>query len=86
MQTGNQFTIKINISPEKKMKELFKFYLEKVNLPNSFGDSNIRFLVNGNCIQHEDNRFIKNFLNNINESKIIVVDDLNDQISPPPTV
>ena len=62
------------------MKELIKFYFEKIKRPELYGDNNIRFLLNANLIEHDSNKLIKTYLNKKNDFNFIVVDDLDDKI------
>ena len=82
LETTSQGKIKIIIDPNKSIKELIKFYFEKIKRPELFGDQNIRFILNANLISQDSNQPIKTYLNKKVDVNTIVIDDLEDKIKP----
>ena len=72
--------MRIIIDPNKTIRELIKFYFEKIKRPELFGDKSIRFILNANLIMHDSNNTIKSYLNKKMTMNTIVVDDLEDKI------
>ena len=80
--TTSQTEVKIEIDPEKTVKELIQLYFEKSNRPDLFGDPTIRFLMNAKLLEHESNELIKNYISKENgENVTIVIDDLEDKLN-----
>ena len=80
METTSQTKIQVTIDPNKPAKDLIKFYFEKINKPELYGDSSIRFIINAKLIPHDSNNLIKSYLNSKIDINTIVVADDDDKI------
>ena len=78
--TTLQRKTKIIIDPNKSMNDLIKFYLEKVEKPELFGDPSIGFIKNAVAISHDSKDLIKKYIKKNDNPPIILVDDLEDKI------
>lgn len=70
----------IKIDPNKTMTELIKFFFERINRSDLFGDPNIRFISNAKFIIHDSKESIKSYFNDTSKCNTIIVDDLDDKI------
>ena len=86
METTSQTKIQINIDPNKPVKDLIKFYFEKINKPELYGDSSIKFIMNAKLIPHDSNDLIKSYLNGKIDINTCVVADDDDKIKSFPEV
>ena len=82
--TTNQYKIKISIDPQKTMEELVKSYFQIIKRPELYGDKNIRFLLNGKFIPQDSQELISENIGGEN-SDVILIDDVEDQIAPSST-
>ena len=79
-ETTSQSKIKILIDPEKTVTEAIQFFFKIIKQEELFGDSTIRFLLNGNTIGHNSKDLIKNYINKKIDANTIVVADEDDKI------
>ena len=77
----NQEKVKIRIDPNKKMKELIKFYFQIIKKPELYDEKSIAFLINGVAIEHRSEDLIKNVINLEYDEKIILIADTKDKIN-----
>ena len=81
-ETTNQIRIEILIDPNKTMRELIKFYFDKIKRGYLFGDKDILFIYGGNSISHFSDDLIKDIKSGIdNDSMFILVSDAEDKIN-----
>ena len=80
IQTTGQITVQICISPDKKMCELINYYFEIIGRKNLINDPNIRFLVNGDFVEHNSEKIINDYIYKYTEILQIVVDDVENKI------
>ena len=78
--TSHQMKVKILIDPENTMTQLIKFYFDKINRPDLFGDPSIRFLANANFIPHDSKDFIKKYIQLNCDFINIIINDVDDKI------
>ena len=78
--TTSQERLTILIDPNKTMEELIKFFFEKAQRPDSFGDPDIRFIMNSKLILNDSKELINNYINPFNKTNIIIVDDVENKI------
>ena len=76
--TTCQFKIEIIIDPNKTFHELIKFYFDKINRSDLFGDERINFLFKAKNIPHDSKDLIKDYINKEFEVNTIIVNDVDD--------
>ena len=79
--TTRDFKTEIKIEENKTISELIKLYFEKINLPDLYGDPDIRFITNANLLPHGSKEPIKKYIEKNVEINYVVVDDLDDKIN-----
>jgi len=79
-ETTRQLKIQVDIEQNKPAKELIKLFFEKIERPDLYNDTSIRFLWSGNLVAHDSNELLQKLLNKKSVGNKIVVDDLDDKI------
>ena len=59
-------------------------FFEKIERPDLYNDTSIRFLWSGNLVAHDSNELLQKFLNKKSDVNTVVIDDLEDKIKTIP--